>query len=130
MAITRVVLEKPLGHDLESAQAINADVGSCFEEKQTFRIDHYLGKEAVQNLLALRFSNIMFEELWSARTIDHIQITIAEDLGVEGRGAFYEGTGAMRDMVQNHLLQLLCLVAMEPPAPGWGQYPRRKTEGS
>lgn len=112
----RVVLEKPLGHDLETAQAINADVGSCFEEKQTFRIDHYLGKEAVQNLLALRFSNIMFEELWSARTIDHIQITIAEDLGVEGRGAFYEGTGAMRDMVQNHLLQLLCLVAMEPPA--------------
>lgn len=112
----RVVLEKPLGHDLASAQAINADVASCFEEKQTFRIDHYLGKEAVQNLLALRFSNVMFEELWSARTIDHIQITIAEDLGVEGRGAFYEGTGAMRDMVQNHLLQLLCLVAMEPPA--------------
>ncbi len=112
----RVVLEKPLGHDLESAQAINADVGRCFDESQTFRIDHYLGKEAVQNLLALRFSNIMFEELWSARTIDHIQITIAEDLGVEGRGGFYEGTGAMRDMVQNHLLQLLCLVAMEPPA--------------
>lgn len=112
----RVVLEKPLGHDLASAQAINADVGRCFDESQTFRIDHYLGKEAVQNLLALRFSNIMFEELWSARTIDHIQITIAEDLGVEGRGGFYEGTGAMRDMVQNHLLQLLCLVAMEPPA--------------
>jgi len=112
----RIVLEKPLGHDLASAQAINEDVGQCFAEKQTFRIDHYLGKEAVQNLLALRFSNIMFEELWSARTIDHIQITIAEDLGVEGRGGFYEGTGAMRDMVQNHLLQLLCLVAMEPPA--------------
>ncbi len=112
----RVVLEKPLGHDLVSAQKINADVGCFFEESQTFRIDHYLGKEAVQNLLALRFSNIMFEELWSARTIDHIQITIAEDLGVEGRGGFYEGTGAMRDMVQNHLLQLLCLVAMEPPA--------------
>lgn len=112
----RVVLEKPLGHDLASAQAINADVGRCFNENQTFRIDHYLGKEAVQNLLALRFSNIMFEELWSAHTIDHIQITIAEDLGVEGRGGFYEGTGAMRDMVQNHLLQLLCLVAMEPPA--------------
>lgn len=112
----RVVLEKPLGHDLASAQAINEDVGRCFDESQTFRIDHYLGKEAVQNLLALRFSNIMFEELWSARTIDHIQITIAEDLGVEGRGGFYEGTGAMRDMVQNHLLQLLCLVAMEPPA--------------
>lgn len=112
----RVVLEKPLGHDLVSAQKINADVGRCFKEGQTFRIDHYLGKEAVQNLLALRFSNIMFEELWSARSIDHIQITIAEDLGVEGRGGFYEGTGAMRDMVQNHLLQLLCLVAMEPPA--------------
>ncbi len=112
----RVVLEKPLGHDLASAQAINEDVGRCFKEDQTFRIDHYLGKEAVQNLLALRFSNILFEELWSARTIDHIQITIAEDLGVEGRGGFYEGTGAMRDMVQNHLLQLLCLVAMEPPA--------------
>ncbi|WP_417451059.1 glucose-6-phosphate dehydrogenase [Kordiimonas sp.] len=112
----RVVLEKPLGHDLASAQAINADVGRAFEENQTFRIDHYLGKEAVQNLLALRFSNILFEELWSGRTIDHIQITIAEDLGVEGRAGFYEGTGAMRDMVQNHLLQLLCLVAMEPPA--------------
>lgn len=112
----RIVLEKPLGHDLASAQAINADVARCFKESQTFRIDHYLGKEAVQNLLALRFSNIMFEELWSARTIDHIQITIAEDQGVEGRGAFYEGIGAMRDMVQNHLIQLLCLVAMEPPA--------------
>lgn len=112
----RVVLEKPLGNNLETAQAINADVGKFFGEDQTFRIDHYLGKEAVQNLLALRFSNIMFEELWSARTIDHIQITIAEDLGVQGRAGFYEGTGAMRDMVQNHLLQLLCLVAMEPPA--------------
>jgi len=112
----RVVLEKPLGSDLASARAINADVGRYFTEEQTFRIDHYLGKEAVQNLLALRFSNILFEELWSARTIDHIQITIAEDLGVEGRVGFYEGTGAMRDMVQNHLLQLLCLVAMEPPA--------------
>ena len=112
----RVVLEKPLGHDLETAQAINADVGQYFGEEQTFRIDHYLGKEAVQNLLALRFSNVLFEELWSARTIDHIQITIAEDLGLHGRAGFYEGTGAMRDMVQNHLLQLLCLVAMEPPA--------------
>ncbi len=112
----RVVLEKPLGHDLASAQAINHDVGQYFKESQTFRIDHYLGKEAVQNLLALRFSNILFERLWSAHTIDHIQITSAEDLGVEGRAGFYEGTGAMRDMVQNHLLQLLCLVAMEPPA--------------
>lgn len=112
----RVVLEKPLGNDLKSAQAINEDVGRTFGEDQTFRIDHYLGKEAVQNLLALRFSNILFEELWSGRTIDHIQITIAESLGVKGRGGFYEGTGALRDMVQNHLLQLLCLVAMEPPA--------------
>jgi len=113
---TRVVLEKPLGTDLTSAQAINEDVGRYFAEDQTFRIDHYLGKEAVQNLMALRFSNIMFEELWSARTIDHIQITIAEDLGVQGRAGFYDDAGAMRDMVQNHLLQLLCLVAMEPPA--------------
>jgi len=112
----RVVLEKPLGSDLASAQSINEAVGCFFGEEQTFRIDHYLGKEAVQNLLALRFSNILFEELWSARTIDHIQITIAEDPGVEGRAGFYDGAGAMRDMVQNHLLQLLCLVAMEPPA--------------
>ena len=112
----RIVLEKPLGHDLDSAMAINNDVQKYFREDQTFRIDHYLGKEAVQNLLALRFSNIMFETLWTARTIDHIQITIAEDLGLQGRAGFYEGTGALRDMVQNHLLQLLCLVAMEPPA--------------
>ncbi|MCJ9430684.1 glucose-6-phosphate dehydrogenase [Kordiimonas marina] len=112
----RVVLEKPLGHSLKSARAINEDVGRTFGEEQTFRIDHYLGKEAVQNLLALRFSNILFEELWSGRTIDHIQITIAENQGVKGRAGFYEGTGALRDMVQNHLLQLLCLVAMEPPA--------------
>lgn len=113
---SRVVLEKPLGHDLASAKAINAEVDQFFSEEQTFRIDHYLGKEAVQNLLALRFSNVMFEELWNARTVDHIQITIAEQLGVEGRVEFYDGVGAMRDMVQNHLLQLLCLVAMEPPA--------------
>lgn len=113
---TRVVIEKPLGHDQASANTINAQVAEHFGEAQTFRIDHYLGKEAVQNLLALRFSNVLFEELWSSKTIDHIQITLAEDLGVEGRSAFYEGTGAMRDMVQNHMLQLLCLVAMEPPA--------------
>ena len=112
----RVVLEKPLGHNLESAVAINEAVAHTFDERQTFRIDHYLGKEAVQNLLALRFSNVMFEELWTSKTIDHVQITIAENQGVEGRVGFYEGTGAMRDMVQNHLLQLLCLVAMEPPA--------------
>ncbi|WP_374764706.1 glucose-6-phosphate dehydrogenase [Yunchengibacter salinarum] len=112
----RLVLEKPIGHDLESARAINADVAQHFREDQVFRIDHYLGKEAVQNLLALRFSNILFEEVWNNRTVDHIQITLAEDQGVAGRGAFYEGTGALRDMVQSHQLQLLCLTAMEPPA--------------
>ncbi|RMB07729.1 glucose-6-phosphate dehydrogenase [Eilatimonas milleporae] len=112
----RLVLEKPLGHDLASARAINDDVARVFDEGQVFRIDHYLGKEAVQNLLALRFSNLLFEEVWNNHSIDHIQITIAEDHGVRGRGGFYEGTGALRDMVQNHLLQLLCLVAMEPPA--------------
>jgi glucose-6-phosphate 1-dehydrogenase len=111
-----VVLEKPLGHNRETAAAINDDVAQYFSEDQTFRIDHYLGKEAVQNLLALRFSNLLFEQLWSKQTIDHIQITIAEDQGVEGRGGFYEGTGALKDMVQNHLLQLLCFIAMEPPA--------------
>ncbi|GHF13429.1 glucose-6-phosphate 1-dehydrogenase [Kordiimonas sediminis] len=112
----RIVLEKPLGHDLASAREINADVACHFDESQTFRIDHYLGKEAVQNLLALRFSNILFERLWNNQTIDHVQISIAEDLGLAGRGGYYEGVGALRDMVQNHLLQLLCLVAMEPPA--------------
>ena len=113
---SRVILEKPLGHDFQSACDINKNVGRFFSEEQTFRIDHYLGKEAVQNLLALRFSNILFEQLWNNQTIDHVQITIAEDLGLKGRGAYYEGIGAMRDMVQNHLLQLLCLIAMEPPA--------------
>ncbi|WND03163.1 glucose-6-phosphate dehydrogenase [Temperatibacter marinus] len=112
----RVVLEKPLGHDLESAKKINAEVAQYFSEEQTFRIDHYLGKEAVQNLLALRFSNIIFEKLWDSSTIDHVQITIAEDMGLKGRDAYYDDSGALRDMVQNHLLQLLCLVAMEPPA--------------
>lgn len=111
-----VVLEKPLGHNRETAAEINNDVAQYFREDQTFRIDHYLGKEAVQNLLALRFSNLLFEQLWNKQTIDHIQITIAEDLGVEGRRGFYEGTGALKDMVQNHLLQLLCFIAMEPPA--------------
>lgn len=115
-AHARVVIEKPLGHDRASAAEINTQVAEQFAEDQTFRIDHYLGKEAVQNLLALRFSNFLFEQVWNANCIDHVQITIAEHHGVEGRGAFYEGVGAMRDMVQNHLLQLLCLVAMEPPA--------------
>ena len=112
---TRVVLEKPLGHDLASNRAINHTVRRFFEEKQVFRIDHYLGKPAVQNLFALRFGNALFEPLWRREHIANIQITIAEDLGVESRGAFYEGTGALRDMVQNHALQLLCAIGMEPP---------------
>jgi len=112
---TRVVLEKPLGHDLASNRAINHTVRQFFDEKQIFRIDHYLGKPAVQNLFALRFGNALFEPLWRREHIANIQITIAEDLGVESRGAFYETTGALRDMVQNHALQLLCAIGMEPP---------------
>jgi glucose-6-phosphate 1-dehydrogenase len=112
---TRVVLEKPLGHDLASNRAINKTVRTVFEEKQIFRIDHYLGKPAVQNLFTLRFGNALFEPLWRREHIANIQITIAEDLGVEARGAFYETTGALRDMVQNHALQLLCAIGMEPP---------------
>ena len=112
---SRVVLEKPIGHDLESARAINDRVGEVFAEEQTFRIDHYLGKETVQNLLAQRFANLIFERLWNTDVIDHVQITVAETVGVEGRGGYFDGAGALRDMVQNHLLQLLCLLAMEPP---------------
>ncbi len=115
---TRLVIEKPLGRDLESARELNKAVGDYFKEDQVFRIDHYLGKETVQNLLALRFANALFEPLWNASHIDHVQITVAETVGVEGRAAYYDKSGAMRDMVQNHLLQLLCLVAMEPPANG------------
>jgi glucose-6-phosphate 1-dehydrogenase len=112
---TRVVLEKPLGHDLASNRVINETVRRVFGEKQIFRIDHYLGKPAVQNLFALRFGNALFEPLWRREHIANIQITIAEELGVEKRGAFYETTGALRDMVQNHALQLLCAIGMEPP---------------
>ena len=112
----RVVLEKPLGFDFASAEAINAEVARYFGEEQVYRIDHYLGKESVQNLMAVRFGNVLFEPLWRREWIDHVQITIAEELGVEGRGEFYDRTGALRDMVQNHLLQLLCIVAMEPPS--------------
>jgi len=111
----RVVLEKPLGHDLASFQGIDREVGSVFPETAIFRIDHYLGKETVQNLMALRFANRIFEPLWSAAEVDHIQITVAETIGVEGRGDYYDRTGALRDMVQNHMLQLLCLTMMEPP---------------
>ncbi len=112
----RIGLEKPLGHDLASSRMINDAVASVFPEKQTFRIDHYLGKETVQNLMALRFGNMLFEPLWNANTIEHVQITISETVGLEGRAEFYNDTGALRDMVQNHMLQLLALIAMEPPA--------------
>ncbi|MFW7377190.1 MAG: glucose-6-phosphate dehydrogenase [Oligoflexus sp.] len=112
---TRVVLEKPIGEDLVSSQKINDQVAEVFTERRTYRIDHYLGKETVQNLLAVRFANALFEPLWNSSTIDHVQITVAESVGVEGRWSYYNRAGALRDMVQNHLLQLLCLVAMEPP---------------
>jgi glucose-6-phosphate 1-dehydrogenase len=112
---SRVVLEKPLGRDLASAKAINAEVGKVFAESQIYRIDHYLGKETVQNLLALRFGNILFEPLWRREWISDVQITIAEKIGVGNRLGYYDTSGALRDMLQNHLLQLLCIVAMEPP---------------
>ena len=112
---TRVVIEKPVGKDLHSARAVNEAVGAVFAEEQIFRIDHYLGKETVQNLMVLRFGNVLFEPLWNSALVDHVQITVAEDIGAEGRGEYYDSSGALRDMVQNHILQLLCLVAMEPP---------------
>ncbi len=112
----RLALEKPLGTDLASSRAINDAVAAVFPEQRTFRIDHYLGKETVQNLLVLRFGNAMFEPLWNSTRIQHVQITVAETVGLEGRTGFYDGAGALRDMVQNHMLQLLSLVAMEPPA--------------
>ncbi|GAB18190.1 glucose-6-phosphate 1-dehydrogenase [Gordonia effusa NBRC 100432] len=111
----RVVIEKPFGHDLESARKLNAVVNSVFPEESVFRIDHYLGKETVQNILALRFANQLFDPLWSAHYIDHVQITMAEDIGLGGRAGYYDGIGAARDVIQNHLLQLLALVAMEEP---------------
>ncbi|MFN5759637.1 MAG: glucose-6-phosphate dehydrogenase [Sphingomonadaceae bacterium] len=113
---SRIGLEKPLGTSLESSALINDAVARVFSEDRIFRIDHYLGKETVQNLLALRFANMLFEPLWNASHIDHVQITVAETVGLEGRVGFYDGAGALRDMVQNHMLQLLALVAMEPPA--------------
>jgi glucose-6-phosphate 1-dehydrogenase len=112
----RLALEKPLGSDLASSREINDAVAKAFPEERTFRIDHYLGKETVQNLLALRFANSAFEPLWNSAHIDHVQITVAETVGLEDRGGYYDGAGALRDMVQNHMLQLLALVAMEPPA--------------
>jgi glucose-6-phosphate 1-dehydrogenase len=112
---SRIVLEKPFGRDLDSARALNRMLAGAFDESQIYRIDHYLGKETVQNILAFRFANALFEPVWDRRYIDHVQITIAEDIGIEHRGEYYDRAGALRDMVQNHLLQVLCLMAMEPP---------------
>ncbi|MGY3437241.1 MULTISPECIES: glucose-6-phosphate dehydrogenase [unclassified Marinovum] len=112
----RIVVEKPFGRDLASAKALNKSLAAYFNEDQIYRIDHYLGKETVQNLMAVRFGNMLFEPLWNSQYIDHIQITVAETVSVGGRGGYYDKSGAMRDMVQNHLMQLLCLIAMEPPA--------------
>ena len=111
----RVIIEKPFGHDLESARKLNEVVGAVFPERSVFRIDHYLGKETVQNILALRFANQMFEPVWNSHYIDHVQITMAEDIGLGGRASYYDGIGAARDVIQNHLIQLLALVAMEEP---------------
>lgn len=111
----RIVIEKPFGHDLKSAHELNLLLTSIFDEKQIYRIDHYLGKETVQNILALRFANALFEPIWNRNYIDHVQITAAETVGIEGRGGYYESAGALRDMVQNHILQLICMVAMEAP---------------
>jgi len=112
---TRIVVEKPFGHDLQSAHELNLLLSSIFEEEQIYRIDHYLGKETVQNILAFRFANALFEPVWNRNYIEHIQITASETVGMEGRGDYYERSGALRDMVQNHILQLLCMIAMEPP---------------
>ena len=111
----RIVVEKPFGHDLASAQALNRELTRYAHEQQVCRIDHYLGKETVQNILMFRFSNSIFERLWNRESVDHVQITVSEKLGVGDRGGYYEEAGALRDMVQNHMLQVLSLIAMEPP---------------
>src|SRR6266852_2668562 len=112
---SRIVVEKPIGHDLGSALELNRLIGKYFAESQIFRIDHYLGKETVQNLLVLRFANAIFERMWGARNVDHVQITVAESEGVGSRAMYYDPAGALRDMVQNHILQQLALIAMAPP---------------
>ncbi|WP_108461569.1 glucose-6-phosphate dehydrogenase [Devosia naphthalenivorans] len=114
--LARLVIEKPIGNDLQSAQLLNATIAEHFAEEQVFRIDHYLGKETVQNLMALRFANTIYEPVWNSNFIDHVQITVAESVGLENRAGYYDTSGAMRDMVQNHLLQLLALIAIEPPS--------------
>ncbi|MCW3111399.1 MAG: glucose-6-phosphate 1-dehydrogenase [Segetibacter sp.] len=123
---TRIVIEKPFGNDLDSATELNKLLGGLFQEKQIYRIDHYLGKETVQNILAFRFANSLFEPIWNRNYIDYVQISVTEQLGVEDRGDYYEGAGALRDMIQNHILQLLCLVAMEPPVTFAGEEVRNR----
>src|SRR5262249_38307100 len=112
---TRLIIEKPFGHDRDSARQLNEEIGKYFEEKEIFRIDHYLGKETVQNMLALRFANGIFEPIWNRQFVDHVQVTVAETLGMEGRADYYEQAGVIRDIFQNHMLQLVALTAMEPP---------------
>jgi glucose-6-phosphate 1-dehydrogenase len=114
--LSRIAMEKPIGQDLTSSRTVNEAIGAVFDEERVFRVDHYLGKETVQNLLVMRFGNTLFEPLWNANAIEHIQITVGETVGLEGRVSYYDGVGALKDMVQNHMLQLLALVAMEPPA--------------
>ena len=121
-----VVIEKPFGHDLDSARELNHQVNAVFQESQVFRIDHYLGKETVQNILVFRFANGIFEPIWNRNYIDHVQITAAETLGVEGRGPFYEKAGALRDVVQNHMMELLSFVTMEPPSSFEAESVRRE----
>ena len=126
-----MVVEKPFGHDLKSAQELNAMLDGVFTPESVFRIDHYLGKETVQNILAMRFANNLFEPIWNANYVDHVQITMAEDIGIGGRAGYYDGIGAARDVIQNHLMQLMALVAMEEPVSfDAASAARREAEGA